>query len=38
MKGVLDDFKVMLTRKESFTCLAKAITILVMFGLGAVRL
>jgi hypothetical protein len=35
MKGVLDDFKVMLTRKESSTCLAKAITILVMFGLGA---
>lgn len=36
MKGALvDDFKVMVTRKESFTCLAKAVAILVTFGLGA---
>ncbi|GJN17000.1 hypothetical protein PR202_gb04038 [Eleusine coracana subsp. coracana] len=35
-KGALvDDFKVMLTRKESFTCLAKAVAILVIFSLGA---
>ncbi|KAL6614086.1 hypothetical protein ACP70R_036356 [Stipagrostis hirtigluma subsp. patula] len=36
MKGALDDFKVMLTRKEPFTCLAKAVVLLVIFVLGVV--
>jgi hypothetical protein len=34
MERAVDDFEVMVTRKESFTCLAKAVTVLVIFGLG----
>ncbi|OEL13855.1 hypothetical protein BAE44_0025128 [Dichanthelium oligosanthes] len=36
MKGALDDFKVMLTRNQPFTGLAKAVAFLVIFALGVV--
>jgi hypothetical protein len=36
MKGALDDFKVMLTRNEPLTGLARAVALLVIFALGVV--
>ncbi|KAL5227938.1 hypothetical protein ABZP36_016203 [Zizania latifolia] len=36
MKATLDDVKVVLTRKESFTCLSKVVVFLVIFVLGVV--
>ena len=36
MKGALDDFKVMFTRSEPFTGLARAVAFLVIFALGVV--
>jgi len=36
MKGALDDFKVMLTRNEPITGLAKVVAFLVIFALGVV--
>jgi hypothetical protein len=36
MKGALDDFKVMLTRNEPITGLAKVVAVLVIFALGVV--
>ncbi|CAO2182172.1 unnamed protein product [Urochloa humidicola] len=36
MKGALDDFKVMLTRNEPLTGLARAVAFLVIFALGVV--
>ncbi|KAG8044136.1 hypothetical protein GUJ93_ZPchr0044g38084 [Zizania palustris] len=36
MKATLDDVKVVLTRKESFTCLSKVVVFLVIFALGVV--
>jgi len=36
MKGAVDDFKVMLTRNEPLTGLARAVALLVIFALGVV--